>query len=449
MDSVFTADPVHALPVQAGRAGRVWPSRQLGRSSLAQCLTLALLVHVLLVLVLGNTPGGSARPGEGVWGAINIRLQGEAADGQGQSSVDTEIQSGPRGQAAQARWGGWVRPPDDSTAPGAARQGRWQAPANGQAVVDTEPPGVAAQPEPLTAAPTSEPAARSVPVVPAPVPAVALTPLVPPVAATVAAPPPVLSPAPAPAPARVPTPSQPPVQPLVQTPVQTSVQTPIPAPIPAPVLAPAAPELPAPRRLRLAERPASIQPLPAAALPSLPVDALSLPAFEARTLPVPVAESTSGPALPATASAAPPVPPSPRSITQVTPVPAGAGSVVAASRDPALSGPTPQIGSSRPVAGLPDAGAKVGHDVATAPAQQASAPRLILDLVPRRGGAISAQGSRGLLPLLPHPPEGKSKLAEDIEKAAKTDCRQAYASMGLLAAVPLAFDALRDKGCRW
>ena len=39
--------------------------------------------------------------------------------------------------------------------------------------------------------------------------------------------------------------------------------------------------------------------------------------------------------------------------------------------------------------------------------------------------------------------------AEDIEKAAKTDCRQAYASMGLLAAVPLAFDALRDKGCRW
>ena len=215
------------------------------------------------------------------------------------------------------------------------------------------------------------------------------------------------------------------------------------------MLEPAAPELPAPRRLRLAERPASIQPLPAAALPSLPVDALSLPAFEARTLPVPVAESTSGPALPATASAAPPVPTVSTSITQVTPVPAGAGPVVAASRDPALIGPTPQIGSSRPVAGLPDAGARVGHDVATAPAQQASAPRLILDLVPRRGGAISAQGSRGLLPLLPHPPEGKSKLAEDIEKAAKTDCRQAYASMGLLAAVPLAFDALRDKGCRW
>ena len=242
-----------------------------------------------------------------------------------------------------------------------------------------------------------------------------------------------------------------PTLPVDAPPLPAFEARPLPSPVAETLRAPAlpAPELPTPRRLRLAERPASIQPLPAAALPSLPVEAPALPAFEARTLPAPVAESTPAPALPATSSAAPPAPPVPTSITQVPPVSAGAGPVVAAPRDPALSGPTPQTGSSRPVGGLPDAGARVGHDVATAPAQQASSPRLILDLAPRRGGAISAQGSRGLLPLLPHPPEGKSKLAEDIEKAAKTDCRQAYASMGLLAAVPLTFDALRDKGCRW
>ena len=51
--------------------------------------------------------------------------------------------------------------------------------------------------------------------------------------------------------------------------------------------------------------------------------------------------------------------------------------------------------------------------------------------------------------MMPHPPEKKSKLAEDIEAAAKADCRKAYSGAGLLAAVPLLLDAARDKGCRW
>jgi hypothetical protein len=54
-----------------------------------------------------------------------------------------------------------------------------------------------------------------------------------------------------------------------------------------------------------------------------------------------------------------------------------------------------------------------------------------------------------VLNLMPPPPEKKSKLATEIEKAAKPDCRQAYAGMGLLAAVPLAADAVRGKGCKW
>jgi len=105
--------------------------------------------------------------------------------------------------------------------------------------------------------------------------------------------------------------------------------------------------------------------------------------------------------------------------------------------------------STPPSAGARDAGARLGQDVATPAALPASAPRLNLELVRPRGGAISAQGSRGLLQMLPHPPEDTSKLADDIAKAAKADCRKAYSSLGLAAVVPLAVDALREKGCRW
>ena len=52
--------------------------------------------------------------------------------------------------------------------------------------------------------------------------------------------------------------------------------------------------------------------------------------------------------------------------------------------------------------------------------------------------------------MLPRPPELPDKLAKDIAKAAKGDCRTAYQGAGLLAVVPLAAEALKkDSGCRW
>ena len=101
-------------------------------------------------------------------------------------------------------------------------------------------------------------------------------------------------------------------------------------------------------------------------------------------------------------------------------------------------------------AGRPDAGAQLGHDVATAPSAPASAPRLNLDLPRTRGGELSRQSSLGVLSLLPRPPELPDKLAREINKAAKPDCREAYGGAGLLAVVPLALDALRSQGgCKW
>ena len=89
--------------------------------------------------------------------------------------------------------------------------------------------------------------------------------------------------------------------------------------------------------------------------------------------------------------------------------------------------------------------------MATPPAAAASAtPRLNLQLSRPRGGELSRYSSTGALPVLPRPPERDEKLAREIEKAGKADCRNAYPGMGPLAVIPLALDAVRkDGGCKW
>lgn len=100
-------------------------------------------------------------------------------------------------------------------------------------------------------------------------------------------------------------------------------------------------------------------------------------------------------------------------------------------------------------AGSPDAGSRLGADRAVPPSAAASAPRPPLNLSLPRGGDIAARRGPGLVDLLPQPPERKSKLEQSIEDAANKDCRKAYANTGILAAVPLALDAARGKGCKW
>ena len=81
------------------------------------------------------------------------------------------------------------------------------------------------------------------------------------------------------------------------------------------------------------------------------------------------------------------------------------------------------------------------------PTNAASEPRKLDLSLPRNFNSNPA--SRGMLPLMPPPPERKSKLSQDIDKAAKPDCRKAYSGVGLLAVVPLAVDAVREGGCKW
>ncbi len=100
-------------------------------------------------------------------------------------------------------------------------------------------------------------------------------------------------------------------------------------------------------------------------------------------------------------------------------------------------------------AGSPDAGSRLGADVAVPPSASASAPRAPLNLSLPRSGDIAARRGPGLVELLPQPPERKSKLEQSLEDAANKDCRKAYANAGILAAIPLAVDAARGKGCKW
>ena len=89
-----------------------------------------------------------------------------------------------------------------------------------------------------------------------------------------------------------------------------------------------------------------------------------------------------------------------------------------------------------------------------APAAESGAPPTVtVESMKRRAREIAAEGSgsRGVLNMIPPPPVAKrDKLAEDIAKAAKPDCRTAYAGLGILAVVPLVASSVGNNGgCNW
>ena len=403
-------------PFRSAWVQDAWPRATPSR--LTHCLLLALLLHVWLVLMLGNAPPGTALPGLGVWGALNVTLRGAVQDAPGAVVMPPAPRpAGLPGTAASPRAGGAVRPSTAQSVPepGAARRGDWAA---------TPPPAVAL---PIANQPASDP-----------------VPLPPPV--------PVALPLPLPLP---PSPSPSPSQPGLQPPAGPAERRlgaapgpPAPAVRAAPLqrvspLPPVADRLPLPLPDQPALSPHPAMLAAAEALPTLttlaPPAAMAAPTSPAERAPVaPVLRQVAP--MPAAMVAAPALAPA-----QGVPAPAPLGL-------PTLpAGPAGAPLAAMP-AGRPDAGPQAGHDVATAPSAPASAPRLNLELARARGGELSRQAGAGVLPLLPRPPELPDKLARDIEKSAKADCRKAYQGLGVLAVVPLAVDAVRggkDSGCKW
>ncbi len=374
----------------------LWQAGKRPSPTLTRCLILAALLHGLLVALIGSAPPGSALPGQGVWGALNVVLNSTtAAPGAGSQSVEPPAYTGPRGQAQALRWGGGVRDPADAPAPapvptpGAARVGTWNP-----AVTERDAGAQESERPTLPAAPVA-----------------AAVPVAPPVVVD--------------EPVALRAPSQRAVVPLDATAVErVAVPAAMPAlpALPAPAVAPAVATTLAPAVNPIGPPPAAVTAAPPAATPAAPPAAVPAPS----TTPAPTG-TAAAPA--ATAAAA----------SQTT-APAGAATPLA----PATPGPNTRIG-----AGRPDAGARLGQDQATPPSAASSAPRLNLTLPGSRAAQTSGDSPKGVLQLLPRPPDTASKLARDIEKAGQPDCKKAYSGMGLLAVIPLAADAIRDKGCRW
>ena len=365
-------------------------------TTLGRCLLLAALLHLWLAALLGNAPGGTAPPGQGVAGVLNVTLRGPARDGATELAPPAEALNRAPGSAATPRWGGTVRQtePAPDSPPGAARLGLPAA---------QLPDAVPAPAAPVPAAPLPAAPVLAPPVPPAPAPA-------PP------APPALVSPAP----------------PALLPPAQTAPMEPAAPPVP--------PADPAEGRLRAASPLRS----PAPAAPALARD-VPLPATatlpEVPALPTVVPQLQRQLASPLTRPAAAPSQPLQPSTNGVEAV-----ALPALSPVPGMPGtPLPALGTA-----APDAGTRVGQDVATPAAAASAPPRLNLQLARPHGGELSRYDTRGALPVLPRPPERDDKLAREIEKAGKTDCRQAYGGMGPLAVIPLAVDALRkDGGCKW
>jgi hypothetical protein len=352
-----------------------------------------------------------------VWGAINVTLRGPETPGDRDAPAPPEpaVATGPVGVAAVPRWGGAVR---EQTAPqpqpeaGAARLGTW-----------------APLPAPVTAEPALAPAVRA------------------------PASPPTLTADPLPEPGRV-------LPERAAAPIERTVTRRLaPAGAPDVTALPAAPSAPILSRLPELSAPAAA-PLMAPRLapppPAAPVAAL--PASEPATLPLAVAAPPAAAlknllAAPPPVAALPPVAPAPAPAALATPLLSPAFGAL----NPVTAGP-PSVGppsAGPPAVGAPpaaaDAGTRLGHDVAGAPALPASAPpRLNLQLARPRGGELSRGLGGGVLAVLPRPPEVDTKLGQEIAKTAKPDCREAYAGAGLLAVVPLAVEALRkDSSCKW
>ena len=136
-------------------------------------------------------------------------------------------------------------------------------------------------------------------------------------------------------------------------------------------------------------------------------------------------------------------------ITTPTTTPAPANILPPASSPPSRATSNPQDGATRHG---DDLAAPVPRGAITAPPAGA-APRINLDSVRQRAREIDREGSapRTLLPFNVKPKlDTRTKEQQAFDKALnRPDCREAYAGMGLAAVVPLILDTVSEKGCKW
>lgn len=394
---------------------------------LLQFVLLSLLLHMLVILLFGTTNYGSARRGDSLFGTLDVTLR--------------EI-SPERGS------GFMLAPGADSTLPGAALLRRLE----GLTTAPVAPPKRdVAQP-----APTSPPVAASAAPAPAEqvIPDATLSTRPPPAetlprldrSAPVEVDKPLVAPVPTPAPApQVVAPAPAPPREIVLPSVEALERV-----APAKIEQQAPPSIEFKRRELPMPAAVPLEPVAPARIERQVTPPVEIPAPQAvprseavETAPV-RERSVPATAIPATAAPAAGAP--------TTPTPAPAKVAPAPSRT--VTGPSGELPRLR--YGAPDVDQEVfgsRRDAVAPSPDPVGNPGITADSLRKRASEIAREGSgsRGVLNFVPPPPpaERKDKLAEDLAKAAKPDCRTAYADMGLLAIAPLVASTVGNGGCRW
>ena len=445
------------------------------RPPLEQFVLLSLMLHVLAVVLFGDTTSGGARRGEKLWGALTVTVQ--RLSPQNGNDVKPDRSAPPPQTLAR----------DSQPAPASPGNPSQNRDARASPSTSVESPPSVADVAPPTQAPTFEmPALISTEVEKAVTEFVVPKPSVDRVFAPL---PTTVEPTPRAAPAALPSVPMPVIKapdalPAASTVIERALLSPLPIVIPAepvlrrePAIVPAtlsdlpapvverevakpvvtAPE-PKPREIAPPIVPPVVQPaMPASIAPPKPEREITqtiAPPLEprARELPAPAILPPAQIAPPAR-SEAPTTPQLGREAVKPTPSPEATA---------AAPTPTPTRAPSTASSGTPNAdrdqqnprgatSAPSTESSATAPAL-GTAPGIDLDAVRRRAREInSGAGSRTLFAFPGTPPQKpKSREQQAFDKALKkNDCRDAYADMGLAAVVPLMLDSVREGGCKW
>jgi hypothetical protein len=423
------------------------PLRPDEASTLARFVLLSMLLHVLVVVLFGTAPGGRGSRGEPLQSTLDVTLRPLAPDsGAGIRLAPGEPTKTPG--AALLRPPGQPRPaatPERAAPAPPPARARKPAAASAPEARDTRRRAAPAATAPATPHAASPPPAavtpRVAPAPPVPPPAFEVLPRLNLKAPEIVDKPFVAQPAPQPRGARTAAPPAREVPFVAPAPIERIA--PPPAPELAAPIAPPAREVPqvAPETLEPiapeAARRELLPPLPA------PREGISVPAPGPRAAPAPAEVEVPRAAPAATA------PTSPAGAAPAEPVPASAGQPAS----PAPAAPSREALPER-IFGAPE----VNEDLFrprtdTAAPTPPGAPHLDLDATRRRAGEIAREGdgSPGVLNLVAPPPKDVRKidLGEAIAKAAKPDCRHAYADLGLLAIPPLLVSTIGNGGCRW
>lgn len=445
------------------------------RPPLEQFVLLSLMLHVLAVVLFGDTTDGGARRGEKLWGALTVTVQRLLPQNGNDGKPD---RSAPPPQTL-------ARQPQP--APASPENPSQNRDARAAPATSVESPSSVADVAPPTQSPTFEmPALISTEVEKAVTEFVVPKPSVDRVFAppsTIAEPTPRAAPAALPS---VPLPviKAPDALPAASTVVERALLSPLPIVIPAepvprkePAIVPATlADLPAPVVEREIAKPVVVAPapkpreivppiVPPVVQPAVPAALAPLKPEREITQTIPPPLEPRARELPALAIS-PPAQIAPPARAEVPTAPQLERETVKPTTSPeataAAPTPTPTRAPSTASSGTPNAdrdlqnargatSAPSTESSATAPAL-GKAPGIDLDAVRKRAREInSGAGSRTLFAFPGTPPQKpKSREQQAFDKALKkNDCRDAYADMGLAAVVPLVLDSVREGGCKW